>query len=128
MSLFNLLDADKSSIIESNTATKDGGGIFASARINFTASEDVSITTIRNNSALSGGGLGMVGQNGLLTIYIGHSVVIESNYALLDGGGIALKSGASLEAAVKACSPECLPNMIGNGRCDAQCNSIDCEW
>jgi len=128
MSSFRSLDAGESSNIESNTATKDGGGIFALAPINFTSSENGSITTMKNNSALSGGGLGAFSQNGLITIYSGHSVRMENNYAMLDGGGMALKSGASLEVSTNPCLPECLANMRGNGKCDPLCYSIECGW
>ena len=81
-----------------------------------------------SNSAIQGGGIAASGLEAILRIKFGCSLLMKKNYAQLDGGGVALSSGAALFEVLKMCPDSCLPAMRGNDKCDPECSSVECDW
>ena len=111
----------------------DGGAIYTSTSITFGAPRQQARTSITSNSASgSGGGVMAFSSAATLRVESGYRLVIEANWASVNGGGLAFEQGASLvlaPEAQKACDPAmCLQSEIGNGICNAPCLHRACNW
>jgi hypothetical protein len=108
----------------------DGGAIFTSASMAFGTPGQQAHTAITSNSASgSGGGVMAFSSTAALRVESGCSVVLEDNWASVNGGGLAFEQGASLFLAQEGCDPlTCSSSNIGNGICDASCLNRACNW
>eukprot|EP00736_Rhodelphis_marinus_P012644 Rmarinus@m.14089 len=86
------------------------------------------ILIVNNRAGFSGGGLLL--QSALLTIVLGDTVVVDKNEAVNDGGGIAMIGSAIIleRSADDETCVTCLPQSLGDGKCNPECLSRQCNW
>ena len=110
---------------EDNQARKGGAVAFMALVHN----QNLSAVFIRGNRASENGG-GIYGFSNLAELILDQasSLVVESNAAGQDGGGIAVAEGALLSVSFPACAADCTGAMRGNGICDLQCMTAGCNW
>jgi predicted outer membrane repeat protein len=108
----------------------DGGAIYTSTSLTFGAPGQQARTSVTSSSASgSGGGVMAFSRLATLRVESGHRVVLEGNWASMNGGGLAFEQGASLVLEPEGCDPsECSLSDIGNGKCDASCLHRACNW
>ena len=58
----------------------------------------------------------------------GHFMDVVHNVAGLNGGAVALLSGARISAHDEPCSSACLESSRGNGICNPECLTSACNW
>jgi len=114
-------------IFENNRARQgDGGAVFTYRPILLLSAGS---TTLRGNMA---GGLGgaLTASNAEIVLEHGHAFEAGQNVAHMHGGALALIAGASILVQEKSsgCNPFCEEELLGNGRCNPECLSYDCNW
>lgn len=102
----------------------DGGAIFTNRPIEFMAG---GLSVLRRNFASGRGGAVTSAQSDLV-IGFRHEVEASGNEAGLDGGAIALLSGASLVLSHEECSTSCDKIKKADGTCNPECMSRACNW
>ena len=76
-----------------------------------------------------GSGGGMMIESALVEISFNHRMVVVSNIAKLDGGGIMISDGGQLYVLDEECPlAVCDPALRGNGVCDLACMARACNW
>jgi hypothetical protein len=114
--------------IYGNIAKEEGGAIFSLSPLNFTQKNVTSASFISHNFAAQGGGICASGQDAILTIDYGYQLLLVENRAESDGGGLSLEDGAILRTAEKNCDSACPLDWRGNGMCNKECMSSECDW
>mmetsp|Transcript_36420 Transcript_36420/g.95859 ORF Transcript_36420/g.95859 Transcript_36420/m.95859 type:complete len:1446 (-) Transcript_36420:59-4396(-) len=113
-------------LIQLCTAGGNGGGIFASSEVEISGVS--STTTVKSCTANIGGGIAMSGSEAELAIYEHSRLQLVDNLARQNGGGLALLSSAYLEVESQLCSTTCPSSSRGNGVCDVDCLTAECNW
>jgi predicted outer membrane repeat protein len=114
-------------IMENNRAWGgDGGAVFTYRSILLLSAGS---TILRGNLA---GGLGGALTASDVDVIVEHGHVFEAsqNLAYMHGGAVALVAGASMhvQGRLGGCNPFCEESQRGNGRCDPECLTFDCNW
>ena len=129
---FSSLFAADGVSFEGCRAGLDGGAIYTTTTVALTNEENSpwSSTVLRSNFATGSGGAVMAyGCAAVIQIDVSLRVLVASNTASLDGGGLAFDQGGSIIITAESCSSvDCNAELIGNGICDPTCLSRGCNW
>ena len=98
---------------------KRGAGLAAMGAVSF---RGPARSMIRGNIADDrGGGLYAFSRDASINVLSEHTLMIEDNSAIHDGGGVFLAQAARFSVVPPECSPGCSASQRGNGHCDMSC-------